>query len=198
MTTHLTESEIADYVESRLASDRRAHAERCEVCSARADAVRDVLADALGDDVPAPSPLYWDHFAARVAEAIRDQTPDPAPLIPAPWRGAALTRWALVAAAATLVMATIVWRATLHAPAGQAGTGAIAGTVIDAAPDDIESDEAWAVVRTAAEGLEWDDAHAVGITARPGSAEGVALELSAEERAELARLIGTEMKRTGV
>jgi hypothetical protein len=68
---------------------------------------------------------------------------------------------------------------------------------VDAATDDIETDEAWAVVRTAAEGLEWDEAHAVGISARPGSAEGVALELSAEERAELARLIGTEMKRTG-
>ena len=66
------------------------------------------------------------------------------------------------------------------------------------AGDNIEADEAWAVVRAAAEGLAWEDAHAVGISAYPGSAEGIALELTAEERAELGRLLNTEMKRSGV
>jgi hypothetical protein len=193
---HLTESEIVDYVESRLASDRVAHAERCGVCSARANALRSVLAEMLRDEMPAPSPLYWDHFAARVADAIRDETPHPPPLISASWRRAAVTRWAVVAAASVAVMTTIVWRATLHAPIRRAAAQAQSHAV-EAAPDDIETDQAWAVVRTAAEGLRWDDAHAAGISARPGSAEGVALELSADERAELARLIGSEMKRSG-
>jgi hypothetical protein len=198
---HLSESEIADYVESRLASNRLAHAERCGVCSERADALRRILAEALRDEMPAPSPLYWDHFAARVADAIRDETPDPAPLIPASWRGAAVTRWAVAAATAIVVMTTIVWRATLHAPVRRAvppaAIAAVSHAPVEVAPDDIETDQAWAVVRTATDGLGWDEAQAAGISARPGSAEGVALELSAEERAELARLIGTEMKRRG-
>jgi hypothetical protein len=63
--------------------------------------------------------------------------------------------------------------------------------------DDLERDEAWAVVRIAAESFRLEDAHAVGIAAGPGAAEGLAQELNADERAELARLIDRELKRTG-
>ena len=63
--------------------------------------------------------------------------------------------------------------------------------------DDVEADAAWAVVRTAAQDLAYEDAEAEGITPRPGSAEIAVLQMSGAERAELARLIENEMKRTG-
>jgi len=53
------------------------------------------------------------------------------------------------------------------------------------------------VVRTAADDLAWEDVTAAGITAHPGAAEGVAMELTADERTELARLIASEMKASG-
>jgi hypothetical protein len=53
-------------------------------------------------------------------------------------------------------------------------------------------------VRAAAEDIAWEDVQEAGISAVPGSAEGVALELSADERLELARLLDHEMKRNGV
>jgi hypothetical protein len=62
----------------------------------------------------------------------------------------------------------------------------------------IDDDEEWALVRVVADDLQWDDAQEAGLHARPGSAERVALEMSADERQELARLIQFEMKRPGV
>ena len=62
----------------------------------------------------------------------------------------------------------------------------------------MEDDQAWKVVRAAADGLPWEDVQAAGIAARPGAAEGVVMELTAEERAELAKLLESEMKRSGV
>ena len=44
---------------------------------------------------------------------------------------------------------------------------------------------------------DWEDATEAGIHARPGSADRVAVEMSAAERQELARLLEDELKRTG-
>jgi hypothetical protein len=75
---------------------------------------------------------------------------------------------------------------------------AAAAAELPATADDVEADGAWAVVRTAADDLAWDEVTAAGITAHPGSAERVALELTAAERAELARLLESEMKPNGL
>ena len=149
--------------------------------------------------MPEPSPLYWDHFSARVSEAIREESPAPLPLVWVQRFRSPLAAWAAAAVMAVLIMMTVVWRATLHAPSrGGQAPEIVQARVLAVDPiagDNIEADEAWAVVRAATEGLAWEDAHAVGISAYPGSAEGIALELTAEERAELGRLLKTEMKR---
>jgi hypothetical protein len=205
---HLTEIECVDLFEdaNRLSQDRRRHAETCEACRLQADTLRAVLAQAAGDELPEPSPLYWDHFSARVSAAVRAEPSDPASKPWAEWIRGPLAPWAAAAAMAILIMMTVVWRATLHAPPGGAGMPALVEARQGAAPDqmaaviekdNLDADEAWAVVRTAAEGLAWEDAQAAGISVRPGSVEGIMLELSAEERAELARLLDTEMKRSG-
>ena len=203
---HLTDVELVDLIEDsgQLPADRRRHAAACEACRVRADSLGAVLAEAASDGPPEPSPLYWDHFSARVSEAVRGESP--APAAPAWGHGfrSPLAAWA--AAMAILIMMTVVWRATLLAPSTARGTTPELAEpsrapsierlqAASAVADNIEADEAWAVVRTAAEGLAWEDAHAVGISAYPGSAEGIALELTAEERAELGRLLETEMKR---
>jgi hypothetical protein len=208
---HLTDTELVDLIEDAagLPSERRRHAAACEACRAQANALGAVLAQAASDEMPEPSPLYWDHFSARVSEAVRGDSPAPAQRAWVQRFRSPLAAWAAAAAMAVLIMMTVVWRATLHAPT-RGGRGAselaearqaLAGDHVQvasaAASDNIDADEAWAVVRTAAEGLAWEDAHAVGISAYPGAAEGIALELTAEERAELGRLLDAEMKRSG-
>jgi len=62
----------------------------------------------------------------------------------------------------------------------------------------VDADERWAVVRAAAEDLAWEDVQAAGIAASPGATEDVVLQLTADERSELARLLDQELKRNGV
>lgn len=202
---HLTTAELIDLVESspELPAARARHATTCAECRAEADTLRAVLALAVADDVPSPSPLFWDHFSSRVAEALRGEEPATA----TGWLRRPLTRWAAAGTMAALVILTVVWRATVYAP-DHVKTPSTAAAVDDRnapsaspailATDDANDDEAWAIVRAAADDLHWDDAQAAGLSARPAAIEGLALELSAAERTELARLLNEELKRNGV
>jgi hypothetical protein len=90
-------------------------------------------------------------------------------------------------------MTSVISRVTLHAPTPVVST---AGKVDPLA---IEIDEAWGDVREQATwgNLPWDATQPDAITAGPGTAEQVVMELTADERVELARLIEREIKRSG-
>ena len=197
--THLSRTEFVDLLESSsaLPAARVEHAETCDACRAQLRMLRESTAAALEDAAAEPSPLFWDHFSARVAAAVREE-----PLLPVrtSWRRPPMLTWATAASIALLLVAVTVWRTTLHAPAPRQIARPPAADVMLAAPlpaDDADDDEAWAVVRAAAVDLSWDDVHAAGITAHPGDLENVALELTAEERVELARLVNQDLKRNG-
>lgn len=207
---HLSPAELVDYVEraSDLPEPRAQHARTCARCRGETEALRSALALATTDDVPAPSPLFWDHFPARVSAAIRNDTIRSADSGHASgWRWASSRRTVMLATAA-LVILTVVWRATIYAPVPPAKPvvaslhhGPVASPDAPIVPDhtrDADEDPAWALVRAAADDLRWEEAHAAGLSARPGAAEGLALELTAEERLELARLLGQELKHNGV
>jgi hypothetical protein len=207
---HLNRAELVDFIEASplLAAGRARHVSVCNQCRAEADALRSMRALAKTDEVPEPSPLFWDHFSARVADAVREEEPgqDRRAAAAMRWRRWPLATWTAAATMAVLVMMTVVWRTTLHAPApamglamsGAAATATIAPDAATAGDDnDVEADEAWAVVRAAAQDLRWEEAHAAGLSAHPGAAEGLALELTADERSELARLLDRELKHTG-
>lgn len=202
--THLSESELLDAAEARLSAERQRHAEACPACARQIEDLRDVLARTVGADVPEPSPLFWDHFSARVRAEIANETPGR-------WGWtSSLRRWP-VAAAAAVVVALLVAVSVFRAPANQptAGTDrqafadarppavAPADADADTYPDDVEVDEAWAVVRAVADDVVWDDVTNAGISARPGSADRAIQTLSAAERTELAALIAEELKRSG-
>ena len=69
--SHLSPSEFVDLAEHALEPGRAAHAAACDACRAQAAIVRDALRmTAAVDAVPEPSPLFWEHFSARVREGI--------------------------------------------------------------------------------------------------------------------------------
>ena len=161
-----------------------------------------MLARTVGADVPEPSPLFWDHFSARVRDEIANETPGR-------WGWTSGLRPWPVAAAAAVVVALLVAVSVFRAPSNQPAAGtdrqevadarppAVAPVDADADPDDVEVDEAWAVVRAVADDVVWDDVTDAGISARPGSADRAIQTLSAAERTELAALIAEELKRSG-
>jgi hypothetical protein len=209
---HLSRNELVDLVELSpgLSTDRVRHATGCQECSAEADRLRSVLARCASADVPEPSPLFWDHFSSRVADAVREETPHTDVSTRLRWMRSPVTSWAMAGTMALLLILTVVWRATLYAPVPHSSPSIASGTdrqlllpakpmegVAGDANNDADHDAAWAIVRAAADNLRWDDVHAAGITAGPGTAEGLALEMTVEERSELARVVGEELKRNG-
>ena len=190
---HLQESEFIDLAEGRLDPARARHADGCERCRAEAAALRETLAGLAADAVPEPSPLFWDHLSARIGSAL-DAEPMPVPS----W-----TEWlrgprAAAAAVALLLVATLAgyagwtWRsATIDTPAPAAPD--MAAAAVDVVEDDLSAD-AWDVIAAAADALDLEEVESVAISPRPGSAERVAMDLTAEERSELMRLIEEEMR----
>src|SRR5688572_12955815 len=78
MTTHLSSQEFVDALEKRggkdgvLAASRQSHLEGCATCQLQLAELRALIDDASdGADVPEPSPLFWDHFQARVLTAAQ-------------------------------------------------------------------------------------------------------------------------------
>jgi hypothetical protein len=203
--THFSELELLDAAEGQLAADRQRHAIECVECARQLDDLRAVLARAADVDVPEPSPLFWDHLSARVRQDIARETPSRWARWTTssgfrPWPATAV---ALVAAIALAVTVT-VFRSSPNDPTADSDPQRVAGTPTptvnpaDVAPvDDVEGDEAWAMVREVADEVVWDDVTEAAISARPGSAERAVQTLTAAERSELAALIAEELKRAG-
>jgi len=195
---HLSRGEFVDLIESSTAlpAERAHHVEQCERCRQEAATLRAMRSMVSDDETQEPSPLFWDHFSARVAEQLRRE---PVPTAERPWRPLPLVTWAAAATVVLLLISTFVWRTTLHAPAPHPpieASGPTALPTVETA-DDMDNDEAWAVVRAATADLAWEDARDAGISAHPGDVENAALQLNAAERVELERLLDEDMKRNG-
>ena len=161
-----------------------------------------VLERVAAEAVPEPSPLFWDHLSTRVRDAIDT----PAPRAWRDWLARPATAWATGLASIALAVGlaySLEPRFRPEAPAPVAARLASAPVPASTPPtldtgDDIEQDEAWASSGHVADQVPWDATQAAGIAPRPGSAERMALEMSAREQSELARLLETELKRPGM
>jgi hypothetical protein len=216
--THLNDTQFIDFIEDTIAPERRRHVDGCDACRAAADALRHTLERTAAADVPEPSPLFWEHFGARVNQAVTnvDRPATPASfdwLKPSNWQlpeGRETTlRWVEASAIALIVVAFGVWALVgrLSTPddssVDRVASDGRRPAPADAPPQvadvtyDMEADEAWALVQTIADDVSWDETLAAGVNTRPGSADRAALQLSGEERSELMRLLKAEMKQPG-
>jgi hypothetical protein len=206
--THLTDVELVDLVDGTLAPARARHLDACETCRASASALRETLSRAADAEIPEPSPLFWEHFSARVQEGVRAES-----MAPSGWFGWAQStsvKWAMSGALLTLVLVAVVWRASAPRPASTAsGPVATASSTGPADPDafDPDLDEAWALVRTVADDvardtpasdeIAWDEVATEGFGVRPGAVEHAMVALTGDERSELLRLLQAETKQPG-
>ena len=100
MTNHLRPDEFVDAMDGALSTARGAHLEHCAECRAELDGLLSMQREARADDAPEPSPLFWDHFSARVREATARESSTPAPWWRTGWQPIA----ALTVAAAAVVL----------------------------------------------------------------------------------------------
>ncbi len=206
--THLTDVELVDLVDGTLAPARARHLDACETCRASASVIRETLSRAADAEIPEPSPLFWEHFSARVQEGVRAES-----RVSSGWFGwvqSATVKWAISGALLTMVLVALVWRASAPRPSSTAsGAVSTASSTGPADPDafDPDLDEAWALVRTVADDvardtpasdeIAWDEVATEGFGVRPGAVELAMVALTGDERSELLRLLQAETKQPG-
>jgi hypothetical protein len=199
---HLDDAGLIDALDDGQGPAGR-HAAQCGACGEKLAGLREAIARAEAVDIPEPSPLFWDHFSARVHAAVDGQS-----VATSWWRSwlASPAAWAVAAAAMVVALVAGVWQSSAPPPAVReanavarttpAASSAAADTAAVDLADDlgaIDADEAWAVVRTVADGVEWDDdAVTARLFARPGWAERAAQTLTADEREQLLQLLQAE------
>jgi hypothetical protein len=195
---HLSREELIDSLEHTLPPVREAHVDTCDACRAERTALQHVLGRVKAVDVPEPSPLFWQHFSARVREQIAQQ-PQPAPAsIWTAWSAWSWPRWA-VTAATLMVCVTLGWAGLrdyrrahiVQSPTVARGAAAYAPEASAAEA----SDEDWNLVVSMAEDVSIEDADDTAMAVRPGAADRGMADLSSEQRSELARLLTAEMTR---
>ena len=202
---HLAETHLNDMQLIAAAEDLRdgtldpaasAHLAECRACADRVSALRSTIESAASLEVPEPSPLFWEHFPGRVSRAIDAAPPQ------AGWLHASRWLWGSAATAAVVMLLMLLplrRDAAAPAPTGKVDVPAItASSDIDAASvENLDGDEAWEMVRAVAEATDYDEVQESGLAPRAGSLERAAMELTNDERTELARLIAQEIKRSG-
>ncbi len=99
--SHLSRDERLLALDGALEATRQAHLASCASCRTDVETLGRVLARVRAVDVPEPSPLFWDHLAARVGDAIARE---PAPVPDRAWWSPRLA-WAAVAVAIVIMAA---------------------------------------------------------------------------------------------
>ena len=189
--SHLSRDERLLALDGALAGTRQAHLAGCPACRTDVETLGRVLARVRAVDVPEPSPLFWDHLAARVGDAIARE---PAPV---PARGWWSPRLAWAAAAVVIVSAGVGY---LTRPQPQPATAVVAHAPGVTGPGDDAPfanvpdasafvDDGWALIAAVADQVAADEAFAPQV----GQAELSISALSADERRALAGELAAEL-----
>jgi hypothetical protein len=192
---HLTAQELIDLAEGERVESNAPHLAACAECRARIAELRATLRTAADVGVPEPSPLFWDHFSARVSNAIADERS----------RKPKSIRWlrifvpaALTAAAAVGIFMSLRQPALPKAvrPADKVAVRSIDSSVeptselaTDSSPRD---DASLSLVGDLAAAIDLDAAFDAGMTP-DGTAEHAVTHLDIDELRELRRLLQHEL-----
>jgi|AAFX01.1.fsa_nt_gi hypothetical protein len=147
MTTHLGPDDFIAALEQAPAGPAAAHLAACASCRDELAALREQVNELASIDVPEPSPLFWDHFAARVREATGQSGP-----VTAPWWSARRFVWAWgVATAVVILVVGLRWspppQTTVAENVAAGAASAVEAVVFDdvagvfetMAPDDVDA-----------------------------------------------------------
>lgn len=199
---HFSPSEFVDFAEGTLAPARAAHADRCDECRAQGALVRETIRASAMAAVPEPSPLFWEHFSARVREGIAAEPRDSAW---AWWRSgapaglaAAIALVAVVAAGVSLLRDSRTAEATLPIAREQSTPASVIARNGDLdAGVDAANAAVWAVLTAAASDMAIDEARDAGMKPHPAAVDRAVQDMTTAELNELGRLLQSELKRSG-
>ena len=190
MTKHLSPEEFIDALDGTSPASA-GHLAECVECREELAALQATIGAARNAEVGGadePSPLFWDHFSARVKQATADES------VGTRWSWGGLV-WkpavALMAAAGALAIGLYVRPAVQ--PAGSVAGGIQPATELaSAAVPAFEDDGSWSLVTALASELDWNELSQAAAPSE-GTADAMIEELTPEQREALARLLQKEM-----
>ena len=198
LTDHLDEAALLDVAEGLPSDHTAAHLAGCERCRAQVEELRSAMHLTEDGTVPEPSPLFWDHLSARVAEAVAEERPGEAP-VSIDW-AARLRNWRAVTgvavAAAVILVVAVNRRAAPDANSEQTPAALATAAARDLTPS-LDNDPSLSFIADLASDLDWDDAVEAGLTSGTDAVERVVQDMSDDERRELRRVLQEEMGRPG-
>lgn len=132
MTTHLDPDDFTAALEQAPEGPVAAHLAVCAPCRDELGALREQWEELAAIDVPEPSPLFWDHFPARVRDATRG-----AGAVAIPWWSTRRLVLAMsVAAVAVMLVAGLRWSASTS-PVAAVADGGVGTSIEVPAFDDV-------------------------------------------------------------
>jgi hypothetical protein len=193
--SHLTRDERLLALDGALEPARLAHVAACPACRTDVEALGHVVARVRAVDVPEPSPLFWDHLAARVGDAIARE---PAPARERGWWSSRLA-WAAAALVVAAAGGGFVARSRTPPPApavahvaatnpSTAPASEVAATSVPSLDADAPLEDSWALIAAMV-----DDANAEALAPQAGQSELSISALSDDERTALARELAAEL-----
>lgn len=181
--SHLSPGQLIDALDDALNPDARRHLETCAACQAQREELSLALNTTKSIEMPEPSPLFWQHFSARVRSAVETES--------VPARG--WSSWLRLPVLAPLAgLALVIAALVMTLPSAKRP---LSVEVAQAESDVVLNDDGWMLVADALGDIDWDTATAAGLMVEPGAADRVVMELTADERRELTVLLQAELLR---
>jgi hypothetical protein len=197
--SHLTSAQLIDLAENNATGLNEAslsHVRSCAACQRQLEDLQATLVALSEVPVPEPSPLYWEHFSARVRDAVaNERVGNQTGFDGWSWLRAK-TLW--VAAASVAVLAVAVTLRVDREPASTSSIGGATVSIIEVAePLEPGDDPSLSLVGDLAADLDWDAASEAGFTTHVGVDNDAVTQLSDGERQELHQLLKGELGRSG-
>ena len=190
---HLTSDQLVDLAEGVSTEPSMPHLQSCDGCRAKLAELRGILSAAAEVDIPDPSPLFWDHFSARVHEAVEAERANGTSRLRhwLAWPGVPL--WA--GSLAVVVLAVVIMtRGSVSETTAPRGSDEVIAESAPEAPV-LADDASLSLVADLVTGLDWDAALEAGLRSEPGITDDVVTQLSDDERRELQQLLRMELGR---
>jgi hypothetical protein len=187
MTSHLSPDDHVAALDGTLSADRLAHVSGCAACQETLARTRSIVDALRSDDVPEPSPLFWEHFSARVRTATEAGVAAASPRFG--WRA-----WVTIASAAAAFMIMLIVRLapdTSSRPVSHPPQVAAVGA--SATRAEASETEPLTAVLQMASSLSSDDLS--GVVSAAGGQTPLVEDLSPAERAAFVRLLHAEMEK---
>ena len=194
---HLTSEQLIDLVEGARSESSTPHLRSCGACREKLAELRATLSGIAELNVPEPSPLFWDHFSARVHDAVK--TERAAGSFPfGRWSWVRVTSlWAGTFAIVVLAVVIVTRGGRPEGPVSAPASSTAASGEAGSDAFGLGDDPSLSFVADLAADLDWDTATEAGLTTHVGIDDDAVTQLTESERRLLQQLLKREIARPG-